>query len=132
MVRIYVPCITRVDIFVDGCFSLLPNQIGKITIGHDGTGTGPEYDFQKLLVQDYHESRNYRLTCQNPPCFVANFPMTAMFEVPPVVNMTQWNPWGSCTPCPTGTKKRYRPCLAEYPQFGLTCITGQTPGTTSC
>ena len=46
--------------------------------------------------------------------------------------MSQWNAWGSCAPCPNGNRQRYRPCLAEYPQFGLTCITGQTPETITC
>ena len=48
------------------------------------------------------------------------------------MDTAQWNPWGSCAPCPNGNRQRYRPCLAEYPQFGLTCITGQTPETMTC
>ena len=75
----------------------------------------------------------YNLSCNVSPCFItASSPLTGTFQVPPVLDTSQWSSWGVCAPCPAGTRRRYRPCLAEYPQFGLTCITRQTPEVVTC
>ena len=106
---------------------------GDVIIGHDGAGIGSEFDFKSLLITDNIGSFTYNITWRNPNYFIlATNPIKSTSPVNPVLDTSQWNAWGACAPCPTGTRQRYRPCLAEYPQFGLTCITGQTPETTTC
>ena len=102
-----------------------------IIIGHDDNNT--VYGFKRVAIADYHAGLIRTLTCPNPTCFIFEHrPLKVTYQVDPILDMSQWNPWGSCAPCLNGNRQRYRPCLAEYPQFGLTCITGQTPETITC
>ena len=86
-----------------------------------GAGIGSEFDFKSLLITDNIGSFTYNITCRNFNCFIlATNPIKSTSPVNPVLDTSQWNAWEACAPCPTGTRQRYRPCLAEYPQFGLT------------
>ena len=106
---------------------------GDIIIGHDGAGVGSEYDLKSLIITDNIGSFTYNITCGHSNCFIpATNPIKSASQVAPVLAMSQWNAWESCTLCPNGNRQRYRPCLAEYPQFGLNCVTGQTPHTVTC
>ena len=105
-------------------------RTGNIVIGPDGGGV---YGWKKISIYAARQSLTYTLTCPVYNCpETTSSPLDVTYEVSPVLDMTQWNSWGSCTPCPASKRQRYRPCVAEYPQFGLTCITGQTPEETAC
>ena len=106
---------------------------GDIIIGHDGAGVGSEYDLKSLIITDNIGSFTYNITCGHSNCFIPSTnPIKSTSQVAPVLDMSQWNAWEACTPCPNGNRQRYRPCLAEYPQFGLNCVTGQTPHAVMC
>ena len=106
---------------------------GIIAIGHNGAGSRSAWDFKRLVITDNNRNLEHTLGCPRVSCFVfSSRDLKSTTPVDPVLDLSQWNAWGVCSPCPGGTRQRYRHCLAEYPQFGLTCITGQTPETTTC
>ena len=119
--------------FFSADYLLFYVHAGIIAIGHNGAGSASEWDFKRLVITDNIKSLTHTLTCRSAFCVVfSSRHLKLTTPVDPVLDMSQWNTWTVCSPCPSGTRQRYRPCLAEYPQFGLTCITGQTPETITC